>query len=161
MFVTTHVAFGAVLGRHARTPAQAFVAGLVSHAVLDMTPHLGWVEGEAGPSYLTAAVIDGSCGLGVMAMLLRRTPRHRRVRVLAGMLGGAFPDLNKPSELFFGRSCFPDVVDRLHIRIQNEAPHRLPHEIAYGTAMVAWAASVVASEPRRRWPRLLLGRVAE
>ena len=151
MFVTTHVAFGAVLGRHAHTPAHAFVAGLLSHAVLDVTPHFGWVGGEAGPRFLTAAVIDGSCGLGVMAMLFRRTPRHRRLAVLAGMLSGAFPDLNKPSELFFGRSCFPEVVDRLHERIQNEASHRLPHEIAYGTAMVAWAASVVGSHPRRTW----------
>jgi len=150
MFVTTHVALGAILGHRARTPAQAFIAGLASHAALDITPHFGWEKNgssnELSLSFLTAAVIDGTCGLGVMAMLLKRTSPPRRAAVLAGMVGGALPDLDKPFRLFFGRSCFPPSINRLHYRIQNEDPHRLPHEIVFGAGMVAWAATVITSE---------------
>jgi hypothetical protein len=83
-----------------------------------------------------------------MKVVFRARSMKRRAgdAVLAGMVGGALPDLDKPCRLFFGRSCFPQVIDRLHVRIQNEAQHRMPHEIAFGAAMVAWAASVVAGQ---------------
>jgi hypothetical protein len=48
------------------------------------------------------------------------------------MLGACFPDSDKPSELFFGRSPFPRRVDDLHRQIQNEAHERMPYEAIGG-----------------------------
>ena len=49
---------------------------------------------------------------------------------MAGMAGAAAPDLDKPSRLWFGRSPWPDAVDRFHSAIQNEAPDRFRRELA-------------------------------
>jgi hypothetical protein len=61
--------------------------------------------------------------------------------VLAGMTGAALPDLDKPSNLWFGRSPFPAAVDRFHWRIQREASHRVWVELlaaaAFGSAALA------------------------
>jgi hypothetical protein len=63
------------------------------------------------------------------------------------MAGAALPDLDKPGKVFFGRSPFPRVVDRLHTVIQDEAPHRLKYELAAAMAFCA-AAAVLLRCPR-------------
>ncbi len=65
-----------------------------------------------------------------MGFIAARTPRHRRTRVVAGMLGACAPDADKPSELFFGRSPYPAALDQWHRDIQrHESPRRLPQEV--------------------------------
>ena len=56
------------------------------------------------------------------------------------MAGAALPDLDKPSIVFFGRSPWPPAVDRFHMGIQDEAPHRWKYELA--AAAVFFAAAV-------------------
>jgi hypothetical protein len=56
---------------------------------------------------------------------------------LAGMLGAAFPDSDKPALMFFGRSPFPPAVDRFHGRIQRQATHGIRTELRAALAMVA------------------------
>jgi hypothetical protein len=127
MLVTNHVLSGAVIGAVARRPGRAFALGVVSHFVLDAVPHWGkWV---GRPHFMEVAVPDGLAGLAVMGAMTALAPPEKRPAVLAGMAGAAFPDLDKPSNVFFGRSPFPRAVDEFHWNIQTEAPHHLKNEV--------------------------------
>lgn len=155
MLITNHVIAGAAVGMVSRTPGGAFGLGLLSHAAMDALPHWGTEDEE---TFLRVAVVDGLVGLGVLGYLAVAAPRARRTRVVAGMLGACFPDSDKPSQLFFGRSPFPAIVDKWHGDIQDEATHRLPAEVALGllglvavNRMVRRSAGYDA--PRRSRPR--------
>ena len=139
MLVTNHVLSGAVIGAASRRrPGPAFTLGLLSHFALDAAPH--WGKWRGRPSFMEVAVTDGLLGLAVMGTMTALAPRDARLAVLAGMAGAALPDLDKPSKVFFGRSPFPRAVDRIHMRIQDEAPHRLKYELT--AAAVFFAAAV-------------------
>ena len=139
MLVTNHVLSGAVIGASTRRVAPAFLAGIVSHFVLDAAPHWGKFGSDRG--YLRVAVPDGLAGLAVMGTMMALVPRGSRAAVLAGMAGAALPDLDKPSRLFFGRSPFPPAVDRFHARIQREASRRAHYEataaLIFGSVAIA------------------------
>lgn len=137
MLVTNHVLSGAVIGAATRRPVRAFVLGVASHFVLDAAPH--W-QTWTGRRFMHVAVPDGLAGLAVMGIMTSLAPRDARVAVLAGMAGAALPDLDKPSKVFFGRSPFPRIVDYIHAKVQDEAPHRFPYEVA--TAAVCAAVAV-------------------
>ena len=139
MLVTNHVLSGAVIGAVVRRPAAAFALGVASHFALDAAPHWGKFSAR---TYLRVAVPDGLTGLVVMGAMTALAPRGRRAAVLAGMVGAALPDLDKPSRLFFGRSPFPPAVDRFHVRIQqHEASGRAHYE---ATAAVLFGSVAVA-----------------
>jgi len=141
MLVTNHVLSGAVIGASTRRVAPAFLAGIVSHFVLDAAPH--WGKWRGRPKFMQVAVPDGLLGLAMMAAMTAVAPRGRRAVVLAGMTGAALPDLDKPSRVFFGRSPFPHVVDAFHWKIQNEAPHRFKYEVAAGLAFALAAVGLL------------------
>ena len=141
MLVTVHVLSGAVIGAATRRPAVAFALGVASHFALDMTPH--WGKWEGPPSFMQVAVPDGLAGLAVIGTMTALAPRESRLAVLAGMVGAALPDLDKPSNVFFGRSPFPRSVDRWHFAIQDEAPHRLKYEAAAAAAVCAAAVGLL------------------
>ncbi len=144
VLVTNHVLSGALVGAVAPGPASAFVAGVASHFLLDAVPHWGGVSFE---EMVPVGVRDGLVGLAAMGLLTARTPRHRRIRVFAGMSGAAFPDLDKPSQLFFGASPFPRAWDDFHVAIQRESRDRMPQELAVGAVLLS-AALVVVRRPR-------------
>jgi hypothetical protein len=142
MLVTNHVLSGAVIGAASRRrPVFAFALGVLSHFALDAAPH--WGNWRGRPSFMEVAVSDGLVGLAVMGTMTALAPRDARLAVLAGMAGAALPDLDKPSKVFFGRSPFPRAVDRIHMRIQDEAPHRLKYELAAATLLFAAAVSLL------------------
>ena len=96
------------------------------------------------------AVADGLIGLAVDGPSPPGPPtRDTGFPVLAGMAGAAFLDLDKPSTVFFGFSPFPRAVDRIHGRIQHEAPHRMPQEILVGI-MGALGVAALTRRARRR-----------
>lgn len=148
MLVTNHVLSGAFIGAVARRPAVAFMAGIASHFALDATPHYGdWGEDESG--FMRVAIRDGLTGLAVMAAFAALAPKKDRAAVIAGMAGAALPDLDKPSNVFFGRSPFPRVVDKFHAVIQREAQHRFPWEVKVGVGFAAATLAVLALRVRR------------
>jgi hypothetical protein len=147
VLVTNHVLSGALIGLACRGPGTAFAAGVASHFVLDTVPHWGDVEFD---EMVPVGVKDGLTGLAAMGLVLAATPRHRRARVLAGMSGAAFPDLDKPSILFFGRSPFPARIDRFHARIQRESRDRMSQELWVGGSLVAAALLAVRARADRR-----------
>ena len=129
VLITNHVVAGAVIGALVPRPSVAFGLGVVSHAAMDAWPHWGHPDHSV---FLKVAVVDGLVGLTTMATLARAAAPERRAAVVAGILGACFPDADKPSTLFFGRSPFPARVDDLHKRIQNEAHERMPYEAIGG-----------------------------
>ena len=139
MLVTNHVLSGAVLGALCPGPVSAFAVGVVSHFALDTIPHWGDVDFD---EMVPIGVRDGLLGLAAMGLLYQASPRERRLKVLAGMSGAAFPDLDKPSLLFFGRSPFPKAWDDFHVEIQRESRDRMPQEFVVGAAFLAaaWVA---------------------
>jgi hypothetical protein len=151
MLVTNHVLSGAVVGAAARRIVPAFLLGVASHFALDAVPHWGnWAE---PPTFMQVAVSDGLTGLALMGAITALAPRGRRAAVLAGMAGAALPDLDKPSVVFFGRSPFPQTVDRLHNLIQDEAPHRLKYEIAAAVGFCAAAVGLLRARAGRATSR--------
>lgn len=147
MLITNHVLSGAAIGAATGRPAAALPLGVASHFALDALPHWGgWKNRQ---HFLRVAVADGLVGLGTMGAAYALAPRSRRAAVLAGMLGAALPDLDKPSRLFFGRSPFPAAVDEFHGRIQDEAPGRFySHEVLAG-ALLAGAFALLAGKRAR------------
>jgi hypothetical protein len=136
MLITNHVLSGAAIGAASGRPAAALPLGVASHFALDALPH--WGRWRSREHFLRVAVADGLAGLGAMAALYALAPRGRRAAVLAGMVGAALPDLDKPSRIFFGRSPFPAAVDAFHGRIQDEAPGRFySHEVVGGVLFAA------------------------
>jgi hypothetical protein len=135
VFVTNHVLVGSLIGLALpRRPATAFGVGVASHYACDAVPHWGLVYNP--PLFLKFAVVDGLVGLAVMSTITAAVPPSRRRAVVAGMLGAAFPDADKPAELFFGRSPFPVAMDDFHSNIQRESADGLRREIALGVALI-------------------------
>jgi hypothetical protein len=143
MLVTNHVLSGALLAYVAPNPPTAFVVGVLSHLLLDSVPH--WGVDRPVREVMHVAVPDGLIGATVMALVTAATGTEHRARVLAAMAGAAFPDLDKPSTVFFGCSPFPRAVDAFHSRIQRESPRRMPQEIIVGIV----GALAVAAVTRR------------
>ncbi len=149
MLLTNHVLSGALIGALSRRPLPAFAAGVASHFVLDVAPH--WGEWGSQRRFLRVAVPDGLVSLAAMGAFTAAAPPGRRLTVLAGMAGAALPDIDKPCNLWFGRSPFPAAVDRFHTRIQHEAPRRAHLELLAAAAFAA--AALIALRGSARWPR--------
>jgi hypothetical protein len=132
---------GALIGALARRPLPAFAAGVVSHFVLDATPH--WGKWGSPRRFLRVAVPDGLISLAALGAIAAVSPPDRRPSVVAGMAGAALPDADKPATFWFDRSPFPAAVDRFHGRIQREAVNRYPVElVAAGTLAPAALAAL-------------------
>jgi hypothetical protein len=152
MFITNHVLSGALIGLVApRRPASVALVAVGSHFVLDSVPHWGIHDDDA--TFRKVAIVDGLVGLATMRAVMGAVPRGTRVAVLAGMLGAAFPDADKPALMFFGRSPFPARVDRFHQQIQRESRHGIRTEIRAALAMVlavrvlSWLRAIAADRP--------------
>jgi hypothetical protein len=152
MFITNHVLSGALIGLAApRRPAKVALVAVGSHFVLDSVPHWGIHDDDA--TFRKVAIVDGLVGLATMRAVMGAVPRGTRVAVLAGMLGAAFPDADKPALMFFGRSPFPARIDRFHQRIQRESARGIRTEIRAAVAMVlavrllSWLRVIAADRP--------------
>ena len=131
MLITNHVLAGALVGTLSPGPVSAFVAGVLSHFAMDRVPHWG---GYNIHDVLHVAVVDGLVGATALALVARAAPLERRARIVAGMLGAAAPDTDKPWDVFVGGSPFPASFDRFHAAIQRESRRRLPQEVLVATA---------------------------
>jgi hypothetical protein len=141
MFVTTHVLIGAVIGARTRSAATAYGLGVLSHFVLDAVPH--WGPDRDHDEFMRVAVRDGLGGLAALAVVAASSPPGSRRFALAGAIGAATPDLDKPFAEITRRQLWPRPVDRFHRVIQREAPRRMPQELATLAAAALLAAAVV------------------
>ncbi len=145
MLLTNHVLSGALIGALVGRPLPAFALGVASHFALDVVPH--WGKWDSQRQFLRVAVPDGLISLAAMGAIAAASPSDRRLAVLAGMTGAALPDIDKPSNLWFGWSPFPAAVDRFHSRIQHEEPRRAHIELLAAAAFGS-AALVALRRPR-------------
>ncbi|HET9078561.1 MAG TPA: hypothetical protein VFN68_16615 [Acidimicrobiales bacterium] len=144
MLVTSHVLAGALIGRAlGRHPLGAFAAGVVSHFAMDACPHWGSAGVAMDEEFMRVARCDGCCGLAALAVAAGLSSKESRRAVAAAMIGGAVVDADKPLLHFFGWNPFPGPVRRFHQRIQNEAPHRLPYEVATAGVLGVLAVAVL------------------
>jgi len=141
MFVTTHVLIGAVIGARTRSAVTAYGLGVLSHFVLDAVPH--WGPDGDHDEFMRVAVRDGLGGLAALAFVAASSPAGSRRFALAGAIGAATPDLDKPFAEITRRQLWPRPVDRFHRVIQREAPRRMPQELATLAAAALLAAAVV------------------
>jgi hypothetical protein len=146
VLITNHVLSGAVIGAVSPDVQQAAVLGFLSHFVLDGLPHFG-VDDE---HLMKIAVPDGLVGLAAIAAVARAAPRRQLLPVLAGIAGACLPDLDKPGQVFFGRSPFPRWFDAAHARIQDEEVHRFTVELAAAAVFTAALAALLPRRPGRR-----------
>jgi len=103
---------------------------------MDAMPHWG-LGPNTESEWMPIAKVDGVAGLSAMALLTASAPANVRLAVLAGMTGACLPDTDKVGRFFFGQSPWPSRFDRFHEKIQNEARHRLPREVATALALTA------------------------
>jgi len=148
VLLTNHVLSGALIGALARRPAPAFAAGVASHFALDALPH--WGDWGSIRRFLQVAVPDGLIGLAAMGTLAALAPAERRPAVLAGMIGAALPDVDKPAKLWFGRSPWPRPVDEFHRGIQREASGRAHIELLAASVFGVAALAALRRPPARR-----------
>lgn len=146
MLVTNHVLSGAAVGAAIGRPLPAFAAGVVSHFALDALPHWGIWRDEQ--HFFRVAVIDGLAGLTAMAAVTKlaagSAPLRLAIPVVAGMVGAALPDMDKPSAILLKRRLWPERVNQFHARIQDEAPHRFySHEVVGGVVFATAAAVLI------------------
>lgn len=152
MFVTNHVLAGAAIGLAlGRRPGLAFAAGVVSHFVMDATPHWGIPldDPNRAAKFLRAAVCDGCVGLAAMGACTAVAGSRVRLATLAGMAGAALPDLDKPAKQFFGVNPFPAWFAAIHSHVQDESPDRLVPELVAGAALAAVVLSAHRVAARR------------
>jgi hypothetical protein len=144
VLVTNHVLAGAAIGALVKRPVPALALGVVSHLTMDRIPHWGLAhehhQGDPmkSPEFLRIAYRDGFAGLAAMGAAFGLA-RGRRLPVLAGMVGAALLDLDKPSKHFIGVSPFPRAVDQFHADIQagREYDHKMGQEFAVAAGLAA------------------------
>jgi hypothetical protein len=132
MLLTNHALTGVYLGTLITEPLLAFPAGVVSHLLLDMTPHGSWVPGPFvhprprkddpimsffnSPKNFILGSLDFAGALIMLGAGLFAFP-ERRVSIAAGWLGAVAPDLLYLSEIFFKKRLLPKFK-AIHHRIQ-------------------------------------------
>jgi hypothetical protein len=149
VLVTNHVLAGAAIGAVVKRPVPALVLGVASHLAMDRIPHWGLSHEDRqgdpmkSPKFLKIAYRDGFAGLAAMGVAFGLA-RGRRLPVLAGMVGGALLDLDKPSKHFVGVSPFPKRVDQFHADIQEgrEHDHKMGQELAVAAGLAALVAAL-------------------
>ena len=91
---TTHALVGGLSGALVGRPALAFVAGAVSHAVLDFLPH-------RDDDRLLHLIVDGCGVLVVLALAVVAG----NIGMVAGVIGGVIPDLENVPDILFKRKA--------------------------------------------------------
>jgi hypothetical protein len=101
---------------------------------------------------MRVAVRDGLGGLAALVAVAASSPPGSRLSALAGAIGAATPDLDKPFAEITRRQLWPQHVDWFHRIIQREAPGRMRQELATLAASALLAAAIVPmgrTTPRR------------
>ena len=93
MYLVTHLAVGAAIGAGLNNVPLSFIAGLVSHGILDMFPHHEYKKNliNMGLDILSTAVL---------LIILFILDDKSRWTIVAGALGGILPDLEHAQKAF-------------------------------------------------------------
>ena len=150
MFLTVHVTTGAWIGTVMPNVPAAFFVGVVSHFLLDRVPHYdppiapgtakdGVLKNPIFQRFLAIAAIDVALALVMTAGLVRQLPAGSTRAIVAGAVGGMFPDL------LFGLYRLTNhpwlaAFNRLHAAIHFD-PKKIP--VTFLTGMATQLATFV------------------
>ncbi len=137
MFFTPHLIAGGAIGALTGNPAAAFPLGVVSHHILDRTPHtdggtLLWGKYEPG-NFIVSKPIDWVIGLTdvtigcVIGFFVWRATGFN-IAVLAGAIGAVLPDVvdNGPYiQRWFRKTAFGKKYHKMHWQFHFTAPPRM------------------------------------
>lgn len=130
MFVSTHVTMGALVGQNSATPILAFCLGVASHFLLDIIPHgdsqlyYNYKAGISVAKSVAYPAIDSSIAVVLFIYLLQTAPYASRSVMVAGVIGGIFPDFLVA--LAEGVRIRPLLwFQRLHMRIHDAIASRI------------------------------------
>ncbi|MBU1038947.1 hypothetical protein KKC17_01800 [Patescibacteria group bacterium] len=100
MYLTIHAAAGLTLAKYIPNPFIAFIAGVLSHLILDAIPHgdeylndsslVAWLRRRR---FLGAAILDSVTMLGFVLLYLSNFPIANNNTVLAAVFGALLPDI--------------------------------------------------------------------
>lgn len=116
MLSTPHLLVGATVGSLTPNPFAAFIAGFLSHFIMDMIPHYDWKP--IGWKLKMLTFIDFFFGAALLFYLTKNSV-HPFV-IWAGAMGGVFPDiLAAPYYLLNMRVNFLEPLRRIHGKAQK------------------------------------------
>jgi hypothetical protein len=137
MLITTHAAVGAYLGENIRNPLLAFLAGLLSHFLLDIIPHgdheqvAEFKEKKNMKKALNLIMIDAILGIFFLIIYFDQVHDHgHSIKNSApGIVGAILPDLlvafyNLHKGYFFRLNYF-------HHKLHQLVPIHIPLQVAF------------------------------
>jgi hypothetical protein len=92
MKATTHALVGGLTGAIVERPGLAAIAGVASHALLDILPH-------RDEKRLFHLILDGCGALAVLVL----AATAGNIGMVAGVIGGVIPDLENVPDVLFKR----------------------------------------------------------
>lgn len=147
MLSSQHATIGGAVGLMTGNPVLGFLAGVASHHILDMIPHVDGLPEETQPKRYSSrkrdewprseyiiAYTDSLLTLIILVFLVfKMDSYHKVVLMMCGAVGGVFPDLldNVPfwKKYFratkFGRWYHDQVHCRLHFHFQDAHGYKL------------------------------------
>lgn len=108
MFITVHATAAAIIGKHIKTPALAFLLGFISHLILDVIPHgdqhLGkklfdWKFQEERLTKKNFAglavygIVDYIVTILMIMYVFKNLPLENESSVAWAIIGGVIPDV--------------------------------------------------------------------
>jgi len=142
MFFTPHLIAGGAIGALTGEPASAFLLGVVSHHLLDKTPHTDigtyyygrWQQlGVDRSNFTISRPLDWAIGLtdviigcSIGFFVWRATGFN--IAVLAGAIGAVLPDVvdNGPFiQLWFRKTAFGKRYHKMHWQFHYTAPPKM------------------------------------
>lgn len=135
-----HIGVGALAGRELEGPVTAFLAGFISHGVMDIAPH-GEINDEGFEMYSTLV------GIGILAAKFGfGSP------IVWGAIGGVLPDVEHvlPAGIKPARPLYPThFIEELH---SSDTELSVPAwmQVAFGGAVVGMLVIGALSAGRRR-----------
>jgi len=142
MFFTSHLLAGGAIGAVTGEPVSAFLLGIVSHHLLDRTPHTDigtyywgrWAKlGVDRSNFMIARPLDWAVGLtdlaiGTAIALMIWPQTGYSMPVLFGALGAVLPDLidNGPFiQRLFRKTKFGKAYHEFHWRFHSTASPKI------------------------------------
>lgn len=125
MYLTVHGTAGILLARAIPNPLLAFVAGLISHFVLDLVPHGDehlikhhFTRQRTLRRLLGASLLDGCILASLTSLYLWTTPWANTATAIWGLIGALLPDLLQ-GLYFVTQTKLLRGFNRLHVAVHN------------------------------------------
>lgn len=117
MFLTVHATVGIIIGQATQNVWLAFIAGVISHFLIDIIPH-GDQDLKEGKKIFRLALMDGVVLLVLLSILYQQGFLFLSLTVLSAMAGAIFPDAITGLYLQFK---FPRLEKYLnfHVKLHN------------------------------------------